>query len=622
MERTTMNEKAQTVVKEVNISSDSLLRSEHGILGVLLPRRINPKAADEAATIVHALLTHAHLDRREAREHGWRGVRPSFTRVPSWTARIAGCDCIYGLAFNGEQVHEGELLLADFTLYVFPDPDDPKLSRRCAGQRCAVQSPDWPERIRSLSDNLEELADYACAQIELGASLDGSGVEVTLTAAREATADGGFTRPLADSLPFFASFVQTISSAVGDEFQKELVLWAEPSDVHESIDVSVTFAAGSFFGRLPGRRMKKLYFAHRPHEDEKTRKPVVHVLSGFLGAGKTTFLQQWLEYLNNRERFTGVIQNEFGEVDLDTLILRGQTRVEALDEGCVCCTLADSLRPGIERLISATPADQIILETTGLARASAVMDSVLVLNDLVSRGLLITVVDAWDAVKRPEILDFDKPLDDEARCRRDQVENADVLICSKADAVSDDELEQLQRRLSRLNPDALVVAADHGSIPFGVLDAFFLHALDKRGGRLPSRDGTEVTRSEAAASRRFKGWGLAASREPSAEESFEQFAAFVPEERSVEEWRSLLNEAGDGLIRAKGIVGLAGHGSALLQYAAGILDFQPIPDGEAAAEAAADPKKRFVVFIGQGLKRPEGLEFKNGVRRTIQNPGG
>lgn len=611
-----MNEKTQTVVREVNISSDSLLRSEHGILGVLLPRRINPQAGDDAATIVHSLLTHAHLDRRGAREHGWRGVRPSFTRAPSWTARIAGRDCIYGLAFNGEQVHEGELLLADFTLYVFPDPDDPKLSRRSAAQRADVLNPDWPERIRALSDNSEALSDYACAQIELGASLDGTGVEATLTAAREMRSNDGFTRPLADSLPFFAAFVQTLSAAVGDEYPKELVLWAEPGEGHDSIDVSVTFAAGSFFGRLPGRRMKHLYFAHKPHADEKTRKPVVHVLSGFLGAGKTTFLQQWLEYLNNRERFTGVIQNEFGEVDLDTLILRGQTKVEALDEGCVCCTLADSLRPGIERLISATPADQIILETTGLARASAVMDSVLVLNDLVSRGLLITVVDAWDAVKRPNIIDFSGELDDEARCRRDQIENADVLICSKADAVEDDELEELQARLSRLNPDALVVAADHGSIPFGVLDAFFLHALDKRGGRLPSRDGTEVTRSQAAA-RRFGGW-TAALREPSAEESFEQFAASVPEERTLEQWKSLIAQAGSGLIRAKGIVGLCGHGSVVLQYASGVLDFQPIPEGEAAAKAAADPDARFLVFIGRGLVRPDGIAFKN--KRTSNRP--
>lgn len=99
------------------------------------------------------------------------------------------------------------------------------------------------------------------------------------------------------------------------------------------------------------------------------------MLTGFLGAGKTTFLRRWLDFLHGRERYTGVIQNEFGKVALDAALMKGDTVVEALDEGCVCCSLADSLRPGLERIIAAMPAEQFVLETTGLANPANVMEA-------------------------------------------------------------------------------------------------------------------------------------------------------------------------------------------------------------------------------------------------------
>lgn len=76
--------------------------------------------------------------------------------------------------------------------------------------------------------------------------------------------------------------------------------------------------------------------------------------------------------------------------------MKGDTVVEALDEGCVCCSLADSLRPGLERIIAAMPAEQFVLETTGLANPANVMEALNGLRDLVAPGLVITVADALD----------------------------------------------------------------------------------------------------------------------------------------------------------------------------------------------------------------------------------
>lgn len=144
---------------------------------------------------------------------------------------------------------------------------------------------------------------------------------------------------------------------------------------------------------------------------------MLHILTGFLGSGKTTFLRQWLDFLHGRERYTGVIQNEFGEIGLDAALLRGETQVEALDEGCVCCSLADSLRPGLLRLIGDMPAEQFILETTGLANPANVMEALSELRDIVQPGLVITVADA---------LDLCRSEGDIAGIRRAQAARADV----------------------------------------------------------------------------------------------------------------------------------------------------------------------------------------------------
>lgn len=597
---------------------------EPRLLGRLLPRDLNPAAGDETVTLIHSLLTEAHLDRRAARAHGWRGVRPSFTHRPAWTARIAGRDAIFGLVFEEEAVHENELLLGTLRLYVFPDPDHPDLASRPKAMRADASSPEWPNRIRALSENVDALEAYAAGVVELGVRLDGAGAELTFTAPREIAftdASGrpdGRLRPLTDGLPFFAALAETLRGVFPPDTPDELVLWAEPDPEHPTALVSITLAAGVFTGLLPGRRMRALPFRHRPHEEEMSRKPVVHVLSGFLGAGKTTFLQQWLEYLNNRERFTGVIQNEFGEVDLDTLLLRGQTRIEAIDEGCVCCTLADSLRPGLLRLLKASPADQIIIETTGLAHPNLVMDALWVLSDIATRGLLITVVDAYDLSRRPEALDDDS---EEAACRRIQIDHADVLVCAKADAVTDEALAGLQARLAKRNPAALILAADHGSVPFGVLDAFFLHALDRRLGRLTSREGPARPDGLRGGPLHFS----AASAEPAPAEKFETFVLADAQMRSASGWRTLVEAAGPGVSRVKGIVDLEGHGPVVLQYAAGTLDFQPLPPasgseggsqaGSEGGRQTPESPERFLVFIGRGLDQARTAALAEG-RRT------
>lgn len=608
-------------------------------LSNLLPRALDPAGGTEAVTLMNALFVRTHLDRRLARRIGWRGMRPSFARSPAWTARVAERNAVYGIAFREEDAEQG-ILSGRFAVYVFPDPDETEGAT--PAMRAVMASPDYRGMIREFSSNLDRLGAFRAAELELLASADGSGLALTLsarTSQRQRLPDGTLEAPFGAfhrAAPLFAALSMSLSAALEED--GELVLALErapgirtaaapvsgilPDPSRAERLVSLTHASGSFSGKLPGKRMKKLFFAHRPSGEETRDLPVIHVLTGFLGAGKTTLLRNWLDDLNNRERYTGVIQNEFGEVDLDSLVLKGETRVEALDDGCVCCSLSDSLRPGIERLMASTPAEQFVLETTGLADPMNVMGSLMTLSDLVERGLLITVVDAYDLTRREGLAAGTA----EGAVRLKQIMNADVIVCSKADAVEEEKLESLMAALHGLNGDALVLPAFHGQAPFAVLDKFYWHKLDERRGELASRlaprnlpgeekkagglfeDGNRSgeERGEAAAS--GQKW-RSLLRESDAG-AFDTFSLPFGQAVTAGDVKRLIAEAGPGLSRAKGIVRIEGEGPCVVQYAAGVLSLEEAPDAVCRAwerSAESDEPPGFLVFIGRNLTKPEGI---------------
>ena len=93
--------------------------------------------------------------------------------------------------------------------------------------------------------------------------------------------------------------------------------------------------------------------------------PRLIVLTGFLGAGKTSFLTRFIEQQAARNAFTAVIQNEIGAQGLDGHLLGQRYAVTEMDEGCVCCSLAGNLRPALAQILGTFQPDFVVLETTG-----------------------------------------------------------------------------------------------------------------------------------------------------------------------------------------------------------------------------------------------------------------
>ncbi|MGZ8176572.1 CobW family GTP-binding protein [Williamsia sp. SKLECPSW1] len=187
------------------------------------------------------------------------------------------------------------------------------------------------------------------------------------------------------------------------------------------------------------------------------RPPVpVVVLSGFLGAGKTTMVNHLLRS-GSRARI-GVVVNDFGAVSVDALLVAGSVDgAVRLGNGCICCTAdADTLGEVLAGLVSPSSAlDAIVVETSGLAEPVAVVRMITASADpRIAYGGLVYVVDAEniDAI-RPDHPEIDR-----------HVAVADLVAISKVDRVDDARREAVVAHVRSLNPTAAVTQVVDGRV--------------------------------------------------------------------------------------------------------------------------------------------------------------
>lgn len=205
------------------------------------------------------------------------------------------------------------------------------------------------------------------------------------------------------------------------------------------------------------------------------------VVTGFLGAGKTTLLRHALENIKGKR--LAVIVNEFGDVGIDGEILKScgiencpEDNIIELANGCICCTVADDFVPAIDKILAMEPkVDHILIETSGLAlpkpliqafqwpgvKSRVTVDGVVAVVDglALAEGRVADDMDALAAQRAgDESLDHDDPVEE---VFEDQIACADLVILTKADLLSDADLEKARAHVEAHLPRAVRIVNSH-----------------------------------------------------------------------------------------------------------------------------------------------------------------
>ena len=305
----------------------------------------------------------------------------------------------------------------------------------------------------------------------------------------------------------------------------------------------------------------------------------VTVLTGYLGAGKTTLLNRILTE-NHGKRYA-VIVNEFGEIGIDNdLVVDTDEEVFEMNNGCICCTVRGDLIRILGGLMKRKEKfDAILIETTGLADPSPVVQTFFVDDDVKEKTRLdsiTTVVDAKHIAQRLK----------ESNEAVEQIAFADQILLNKTDLVTAEELANVEKIIRSLNPLAPIHRTERCSIDLDKVlgqNAFDLaHALELKPHLL---DGNEHEHEHES--------GIG---------SVSLSSALPLDGDKVTEWlRNLLTERGQNILRTKGILDVKNRDERLVFQAVHM-----VMEGDYQSAWKPDEKRYSrIVFIGRDLDEAE-----------------
>jgi cobalamin biosynthesis protein CobW len=233
------------------------------------------------------------------------------------------------------------------------------------------------------------------------------------------------------------------------------------------------------------------------------------VVTGFLGAGKTTLIRSLIENMDGKR--LAIIVNEFGDIGVDGEVLKGcgikncpEENIIELANGCICCTVADDFVPAIDQILAREPrVDHILIETSGLAlpkplvqafqwpavKARVTVDGVVAVVDglALAEGRVADDHEALEAQRQADgSIEHDDPVEE---VFEDQIACADMIVLTKSDLLDSAGLSTAKDRVSAHLPRAVkIVVSANGSVDPAVLIGLGLAVEDDIENRKTHHD--------------------------------------------------------------------------------------------------------------------------------------
>ena len=317
----------------------------------------------------------------------------------------------------------------------------------------------------------------------------------------------------------------------------------------------------------------------------RSAKIPVTILTGFLGSGKTTFLNYILR--ENHGKRIAIIENEFGEINIDAdLVVSSDEEIYEMTNGCICCvtSVRGDLLEVIRKLMSRRDRiDYILLETSGLAdpmpvaQAFFVDDAVL---DEVALDAIVTLIDSKHIEQHLDDIRYDG-IDNQAV---DQIVSADRIIVNKVDLVDEDTVERIQRRIRTLNQRSEIDRSSYAEVNLDAILGIQAFEVSQRAASEPS----------------FLEDHYVHSHDPDVQTCSVRIAGELDGELVEAAAREIAADHGADLLRWKGVLAIAGNDRRVaLQGVHRIFEIHDLDRWEGPHRDSR------AVFIGKNLNRDE-----------------
>jgi G3E family GTPase len=299
------------------------------------------------------------------------------------------------------------------------------------------------------------------------------------------------------------------------------------------------------------------------------------IVTGFLGSGKTSFINHLL--MQNKGIKIGLIENEFGEVSIDSLLMADNMfeSIVELNNGCICCTIFNEFSLALQELVKKHDhLEQLIIETTGIADPAPIIEPFFQDPDLIRLFELSGTICLVDAINFPDqVLDFKQ---------QKQIILSDLIILNKINGADPTRLKFIRRKLTALNNTASIVETNHGQMDGSQLYFLQSNLQDEFLRKIRKPFFSEPDRIE------FHSFTI-------------RFGGFVNENRFREWFRYFCSVHRSNIYRIKGVVNFDNSPFLGIVQAVGGTD----SINEGSVVNPYDPIENVLVFIGKKISKFE-----------------